>query len=102
MVAMTNRVLRNIPSVNELLDSPPLRRLLSRVSHNVVVSGARDFLDNLRRDVQSAAAEIKLPTAGELAERIADDYGARELLHFGARPENRVDPPRVVGIPNDR
>ncbi|MHB8953991.1 MAG: L-seryl-tRNA(Sec) selenium transferase [Pirellulaceae bacterium] len=64
-------VLRNIPSVNELLESPPLRRLLDRASRSVVLSGVRDFLDNLRNEVQSAAAEIKLPAPGELAERIA-------------------------------
>ncbi len=64
-------VLRNIPSVNELLDSPPLRKLVDRASRSVVVSGVRDFLENLRGEVQSAAAEIRLPTAQELAERIA-------------------------------
>ncbi len=64
-------VLRNIPSVNELLDSPPLRKLMDRASRSVVLSGVRDFLDNLRHEVQSAAAEIKLPAATELAERIA-------------------------------
>ena len=64
--------LRNIPSVNELLDSPPLRKLVDRASHSVVVSGVRDFLDNLRTEVQTAASEIKLPTASELAERIAE------------------------------
>ena len=64
-------VLRNIPSVNELLDSPPLRKLLDRASRSVVLSGVRDFLDNLRSEVQSAAAEIKFPATGELAERIA-------------------------------
>ena len=69
---MANPVLRNIPSVSELLDSPPLRGLVDRVSHNVVTSGIRTFLENLRRDVQSAAAEITVPTAGELAEKIAD------------------------------
>ena len=57
-------VLRNIPSVNELLDSPPLRKLMDRASRSVVLSGVRDFLDNLRHEVQSAAAEIKLPAAG--------------------------------------
>ena len=67
---MTN-VLRNIPSVNELLESPPLRKLLDRASRSVVLSGVRDFLDNLRSEVQSAAAEIKFPATGELAERIA-------------------------------
>ncbi len=42
-------VLRNIPSVNELLDSPPLRKLMDRASRSVVLSGVRDFLDNLRQ-----------------------------------------------------
>jgi L-seryl-tRNA(Ser) seleniumtransferase len=64
-------VLRNIPSVNELLESPALRKLMDRASRSVVLSGVRDFLDNLRTEVQSAASEIKLPAAGELAERIA-------------------------------
>ena len=34
----------------------------------------------------------------ELAERIADEYGRRDLLKFGARPSNLVDPSCVVGI----
>jgi nucleoside-diphosphate-sugar epimerase len=37
-------------------------------------------------------------TVRELAERIADQYGRRDLLHFGARPDNLIDPPRVVGV----
>jgi L-seryl-tRNA(Ser) seleniumtransferase len=64
-------VLRNIPSVNELLESPALRKLMDRASRSVVLSGVRDFLDNLRSEVQSAASEMKLPAPGELAERIA-------------------------------
>jgi L-seryl-tRNA(Ser) seleniumtransferase len=64
-------VLRNIPSVNELLENPTLQRLVQRANRNVVVHGVREFLDNLRAEVQSATADIKLPTAGELAERIA-------------------------------
>ncbi|MEM1047525.1 MAG: NAD(P)-dependent oxidoreductase [Pseudomonadota bacterium] len=39
-------------------------------------------------------------TVREVAERIADQYGRRDLLCFGARPNNAVDPPRVVGIPS--
>src|SRR5688572_27710253 len=64
--------LRNIPSVNELLESPPLRRLVNQVSRNTVVSGVRSFLDNLRDEVQAATADMKWPSANELAERIAD------------------------------
>lgn len=37
-------------------------------------------------------------TVRQLAEQIADEYGRRDLLRFGARPENLVDPPCVVGI----
>ncbi|MBB3542287.1 MULTISPECIES: NAD(P)-dependent oxidoreductase [unclassified Rhizobium] len=38
-------------------------------------------------------------TVRELAERIADQYGRRDLLNFGARPDNLVDPPVVLGVP---
>ena len=37
-------------------------------------------------------------TAKDLAESIADEYGRRDLLRFGARPDNLIDPPCVVGI----
>jgi dTDP-6-deoxy-L-talose 4-dehydrogenase (NAD+) len=37
-------------------------------------------------------------TVRALAERIADEYGRRDLLRFGARPDNFTDPPVVVGI----
>lgn len=37
-------------------------------------------------------------TIRQLAERIADEYGRRDLLRFGARPSNLIDPPRVIGI----
>ena len=66
-----SNVLRNIPSVNELLEKPPLRKLVERANRNVVVSGVRHFLDNLRSEVQNAAADIHVPSASELADRIA-------------------------------
>ncbi|MBD1152957.1 NAD(P)-dependent oxidoreductase [Pelagibacterales bacterium SAG-MED22] len=36
----------------------------------------------------------------QLAEKIADKYGRRDLLKFGARAENIVDPQYVLGVPN--
>jgi L-seryl-tRNA(Ser) seleniumtransferase len=66
-----SNVLRNIPSVNELLESPPLKSLVQRVNHSTVVSGVRRFLDNLRTEAQTKATAMGIPTAGELAERIA-------------------------------
>lgn len=37
-------------------------------------------------------------TVRQLAEKIADEYDRRDLLNFGARPDNYMDPPVVVGI----
>ena len=37
-------------------------------------------------------------TVRQLAEQIADEYGRRDLLKFGARPDNLIDPPCVVGV----
>jgi nucleoside-diphosphate-sugar epimerase len=36
-------------------------------------------------------------TVRQLAERIADEYGRRDLLRFGARADNLTDPPVIVG-----
>jgi L-seryl-tRNA(Ser) seleniumtransferase len=66
-----SNVFRNIPSVNELLESPPLRQLVERANRNTVVAGVRRFLDSMRTEIQTAAADIKVPTPSELAERIA-------------------------------
>ena len=33
-----------------------------------------------------------------LAEAIADIYGRRDLLVFGARQDNLIDPPYLVGV----
>ncbi|MHB1033775.1 MAG: L-seryl-tRNA(Sec) selenium transferase [Pirellulales bacterium] len=68
---MSPNPLRNIPSVSELLESPALKPLVDKVSHNAVVSGVRSFLDDLRTELQTAVAERQPPNVAELAERIA-------------------------------
>jgi len=40
-------------------------------------------------------------TVRELAEQIADEYGRRDLLRFGMRPDNLTDPPRVLGVKSE-
>jgi nucleoside-diphosphate-sugar epimerase len=40
----------------------------------------------------------KAVTIRQVAESIADEFGRRDLLRFGARPDNLVDPPCIVGI----
>ena len=73
-------------------------------------SQVRDFLDvreAARMIVDVALGSQEGPvnicsgkpvTVRELAERIADEFGRRDLLRFGARPDNPVDPPCVVGV----
>lgn len=79
---MPTPILKNIPSVNELLESPQLRTLVDKVSHNVVVSEVRAFLDNLRSDVASRAADVTIPSPGELAERIAQWISTGQQSHL--------------------
>ena len=66
---MKSKPLRNIPSVNELLESPPLQNMVERANRNVVVNGVRTFLDNLRQEMQTTA-DLPIPNPAELAERI--------------------------------
>ena len=73
-----SNVLRNLPSVSELLETPPLKSLVHRASQNVVVSRVRQFMDNMRSQVQTAAANVPVPAVGELAQRIADWIAVQE------------------------
>jgi L-seryl-tRNA(Ser) seleniumtransferase len=68
---MASNLLRNIPSVNELLENPQLRSLVDRVSHHAVVTRVRSFLDDFRAELQTAAEDARLPSVAELAEKIA-------------------------------
>ncbi len=68
---MSPNPLRSIPSVNELLEYPAVRKIVDRVSHNTVVSTVRTVLDEVRNEVQNAASEMTLPSVSELADRIA-------------------------------
>jgi len=68
---MSPNPLRNIPSVNEILESPPLKKLVDRLSHNVVVNTVRTVLDEVRNEVQTMASERTLPSVTDLADRIA-------------------------------
>ena len=91
---------------------PYLRAKLSAGEPAELGSGTqiRDYLDV--REAGRMIADAALGTARgavnicsatpvtvrQLAERVADDYGRRDLLRFGARAENLVDPPCVVGV----
>ena len=91
---------------------PYIRTQLAAGREALLTSGeqVRDFLDveeagRMIADVALGALEGAVNvcsgngvTVRQLAERIADEYGQRDLLRFGSRPENLFDPPRVVGV----
>ena len=47
----------NLPSVNDLLDTAPLKNMLEQVGRNRVVRETAQFLDRVRVDAQSAAQQ---------------------------------------------
>lgn len=92
---------------------PYIRRQLSAGEPALLSVGTqiRDFInvrDAARRIVDVALSAVNgganictgVPmTVREFAERIADEYGRRDLLRFGVRPDGLYDPPHVVGVP---
>lgn len=91
---------------------PYLRSMLEAGKPAELTTGnqVRDFLDVTKAGQMIAESALGdqqgainicsgVPiTVRELAEKIADEYGRRDLLKFGARQDNEVDPPCVVGI----
>ena len=67
-----SNILRNLPSVSQLLDSPQLKKMVETINHGVVADGVRTFLDDLRSQVTDAADDIPIPTPTEMADKIAN------------------------------
>ena len=64
--------LRKLPSISQLLESQTLKSLVHTVSHNAVTDAARSFIGQVREQVNSAGESFEIPSAQELAERIAN------------------------------
>jgi dTDP-6-deoxy-L-talose 4-dehydrogenase (NAD+) len=93
---------------------PYLRAKLAAGEPAALTSGnqIRDFIDVAKagRLIAEVALDTVLGpvnicsgipiTVRQLAENIADEYGRRDLLKFGERPDNFIDPPCVVGLRN--
>jgi L-seryl-tRNA(Ser) seleniumtransferase len=94
-------VLRNLPSVSELLESPPLKSLIERLNPSTVVSGVRHFLDDMQAQVRTAAAGVQVPAPAELAMRIAEWLGAdrRPSVLPVINATGNILHPRVGGAP---
>ncbi|MDA7905265.1 L-seryl-tRNA(Sec) selenium transferase [bacterium] len=65
-------IFRNLPSVNQLLESPQLKQMVQTVNHSVVVDGVRSFLDDLREQVSTESGDVSIPTPSEIADKIAN------------------------------
>ena len=91
---------------------PYLREKLAAGESAELTSGnqIRDFIDvseagrligeavlNVVQGPVNICSSIPI-TVKQLAENIADEYGRRDLLKFGARPDNLIDPLCVVGL----
>ena len=63
---------RNLPSVNQLLESPPLKKLVDTVNHQMVANGVRSFLDEMRSKLSNATEDVCIPNPKDLAEKIAN------------------------------
>jgi dTDP-6-deoxy-L-talose 4-dehydrogenase (NAD+) len=65
-----------------------------------VVDAARMIISAADSDYQGAVNICSgvAPTVRKLAEKLADEYGRRDLLNFGGRAPNPIDPPRIVGV----
>lgn len=68
---MSPNPIRNVPSVNELLENPTVKGLVERINRNTVVGSVRAVLDEVRQEFQTATADRSLPSMSELADRIA-------------------------------
>ena len=65
-------IFRNLPSVNQLLESPQLKQMVQTVNHSVVADGVRNFLDELREQVSTESGDVSIPTPSEIADKIAN------------------------------
>jgi L-seryl-tRNA(Ser) seleniumtransferase len=80
-------VLGNFPSINELLESPPLKSLVEHVNPSRVMSGVRSFVDGMRQELQTAVKERQIPSPVALAEQIAqwimrqEQTGVRSVIN---------------------
>jgi L-seryl-tRNA(Ser) seleniumtransferase len=76
-------VLGNFPSIQELLESPPLKTLVERVNPTRVMTSVRSFVDGMRQELQTAVNQRQMPSPGALAEQIAQWIMRQE--HTGIR-----------------
>jgi dTDP-6-deoxy-L-talose 4-dehydrogenase (NAD+) len=75
--------------IRDFMDVEEVGRLITNVT-----------LSNLRGPINICSG---VPiTVRKFTEQIADKYGRRDLLNFGVRPHNILDPACIIGVPNHK
>lgn len=77
MVSKPSDLFSRLPSVNDLLEKPPVRVLVDRWNRSAVADGVRSFLAELRSDIERRAADFQMPSLREIAERAARHVAAQ-------------------------
>ena len=96
---------RFLPYLKEKLKNNEIAELTSgkQVRDYLDIKDAGKLIANVALSSQIGQVNIcsGIPiTIREFAEKIADEVGKKDLLKFGARRDNLIDPDFVVGIPN--
>lgn len=68
---MSTAPLRDIPSVNQLLESPPLQPLVDQYTHRAVAARVRAYLEELRQQLRARGNDSTVPPPEQLAELFA-------------------------------
>lgn len=64
-------LLPNLPSVNQLLEKPPVKVLLRRLKRSTVASGLTTYLSQLSEELPQRFASDAFPSPSEIADRAA-------------------------------
>jgi nucleoside-diphosphate-sugar epimerase len=68
---------------------------------DVVEAGKKIAEISLSKEIGPINLSSGIPlTVRQFVEKIADEYGRKDLLRFGVRKDNPFDPPCVIGVPN--
>jgi len=70
-------LLRHLPSVNDLIENPQVKKVVQRLNESVVTTRVRSFLDELRDEISQRADNLPLPTLREVVDRVTR-YVARD------------------------
>lgn len=68
---MSDNPLRNLPSVDQLLQNPMIQQLVQQASRSSVVQKVRETLDDVRQKVTETASEAHVPSPQEIVDRVA-------------------------------